>query len=314
MNNKITKIALVMGVAMTTLMSCDKSDKKETQPATAAPKEITKVAGIAKIEPENGLLNIYANADGKIETMPHHENDVVGKGALLISLDRKSEMAQVALERSKISAHQSAVVYAEENLKTVGADLQKAQKDVALNEKLYAAKAITGQALDDSRAKVTKLQTEYNRQLADIKQVKNKRSEIDANVHYRDVLASDKAIAAPANGKILQWDVHSGDYITAGQKLGQFAPEGALIAVTEVDELYADKVQLGMKADILSQLDGQKIAEGEVVFMADFLKKKSLFSDENTVEDRRVRTVKVRLNPASKAIINARVDCVIKLK
>jgi HlyD family secretion protein len=39
-----------------------------------------------------------------------------------------------------------------------------------------------------------------------------------------------------------------------------------------------------------------------------------LFSDENTVEDRRVRTVKIRLSPQSSAIINARVDCIIKVK
>jgi len=96
----------------------------------------------------------------------------------------------------------------------------------------------------------------------------------------------------------------------ADTKLNELQNEGAVI----VDELFADKVRLGMKVDVLSQLDGHKIGEGEVIFVADFLKKKSLFSDENVEEDRRVRTVKIRLNPTSKAIINARVDCIITLK
>jgi len=187
-------------------------------------------------------------------------------------------------------------------------------RNLILSQNLFNVKAITEQSLNDSKAKVKKLITEYNKQLSDIKQTKSKRNEIESNINYRNVLLSEKKIKAPLNGKILQWDIHLGDYITAGQKIGQFAPDGDLVAVTEVDELYADKIKLGMKAEVISQLDGQKIADGEVIFMADFLKKKSLFSDENTVEDRRVRTVKVRLSQSSKAIINARVDCIIKLK
>lgn len=294
--------------------SCKEDAKQESTITNNAPKEITRVLGIAKIEPENGLLYIYSNSNGTTTSMPYKENAVVKQGVVLIGLDSRSELSQIDVEKSKITAHNAAVAFAGENLKTINADLQKAKEDAALNEKLFVAKAITEQVLNDGKAREQKLITEYNKQLADIQQSKSKRSEIDANINYRNVLLAEKVITAPQNGKILQWDIHPGDYIAAGQKLGQFAPEGALVAVTEVDELFADKVQLGMKAEIISQLDGQKLGEGEVIFLADFLKKKSLFSDESVVEDRRVRTVKIRLSPASKAIINARVDCIIKLK
>lgn len=311
---KIKFCSIISMVSLIAFSSCKNENKEEAIASNSSPKEITKVVGIAKVEPENGLLYIYSKGSGTIVSIPHKENEKVKQGTLLIGLDNKAELSQIAIEKSKITSFNSSVVYAEENLKTINTDLQKAKQDVLLNEKLFSAKAITEQSLNDSKAKVIKLNADYNKQIADINQVKSKRAEIDANINNKSVLLSDKNIKAPLDGKILQWDVHIGDYITAGQKLGQFAPEGALIAVTEVDELFADKVKLGMKAEIISQLDGQKIGEGEVVFMAEFLKKKSLFSDESVVEDRRVRTVKIRLAPDSKAIINARVDCIIKLK
>lgn len=307
------KQIILIGIAFMLSLSDCQNENKEVEKHQTEPQEITKVVGIARIEPENGLLYIYANSTGTIINMPYKENAVVQKGDLLIGLDKKEDVAQLAQEQSKIKSHTSAVNSANESLKSIQADLQKAKEDAALNAKLFSAKAITLQTLNDSKAKVQKLTTEYNKQLAVIEQVKSERTEIDANINYKKLMLSEKSITATQNGKILEWNVHSGDYITVGQKLGRFAPEGPLLAVTEVDELFANKVQLGMKADIISQLDGQKIGEGEVVFVADFLKKKSLFSDENMVEDRRIRTVKILLTPTKKAIINARVDCVIKL-
>ncbi len=294
--------------------ACKNKEKQLEENPISDPQEISKVTGIARIEPENGLLYIYAHSSGTIVNMPHSENDMVQKGDLLIGLDEKEDAAQLALEQSKISNHLASINAAKGNLMTINVDLEKAKADEKLNIELYAAKAITLQTLNDSKAKTQKLTTQYNLQLAEIEKVKSQRKEIDANIHHKKVLLAAKSIRATRNGKILEWDVSPGDYTTTGQKLGLFAPEGALIAVTEVDELFADKVQIGLKADVISQLDGQKIGEGEVVFVADFLKKKSLFSDENVVEDRRVRTIKIRLTPDSKAIINARVDCVINLK
>ncbi|VXA92225.1 conserved exported hypothetical protein [Flavobacterium sp. 9AF] len=311
---KVSACFLMSIVLLLTIISCQNANKQENIITNMPPKEITKVLGIAKIEPEDGLLFIYAKSNGTISDLVGNENKNVQKGDVLIELDNKSELTQLALEKSKIATQNFSVEYSEEILNIVNVDLQKAKEDLIINQKLFEAKAITEMALNDSKAKVEKLQIEYNKQLFDIKQNKSKRNEIEANIDYKKIVLSDKMIRAPFDGKVLQWDVHLGDYITTGQKIGQFAPDGDLVAITEVDELYADKIELGMKAEILSQLDGQKMADGEVVFMGNFLKKKSLFSDENTVEDRRVRTIKVRLFQSSKTIINARVDCVIKLK
>jgi hypothetical protein len=69
-----------------------------------------------------------------------------------------------------------------------------------------------------------------------------------------------------------------------------------------------------MKAAIHSQSTGEVLGKGEIVFAASYLKKKSLFEDETTKEDRRIREVHIRLEPGSKVLIGARVDCTIYLK
>jgi HlyD family secretion protein len=312
---KKNHISIIASVAILLFASCsNKDEQKNKKVESTATNEITQVVGIARIEPEKGLLYIYSNANGKIESINAIENDVVKQNSVLITLTQQTDEAELSMEKSKIASQNSAIESAEASAKAIQSDLQKAKADVELNEKLLAAKAITTQTLNDSKAKYDKLLFEYNKQLAGVNETKNKLTEIEANIKYKSAIINDKIIKAPFNGKVLQLDVHNGDYITTGQKLGQFAPEGSLVAVTEVDELFADKINTGMKAEIISQFNGEKIGEGEVVFVAEFLKKKSLFSDETTIEDRRVKEVKIRLKSDTKIAINNRVDCIIKLK
>ncbi|WP_440133792.1 HlyD family secretion protein [Chitinophaga sancti] len=273
---------------------------------------IHQIAGIARIEPEKGLLYVYADASGCITAINALENQLVTQGTTLLTLESATDQALLEVEESKINTQGSAVTSAEKHAGSVLSELNKARTDLVLNEQLYAAKGIAEQTLKDSQAKVEKLSIDYEKLRSDIQQEKGKLQEINANIRYRKSILSDKVIKAAFDGKVLQWDVHKGDFITQGQKLGQFAPGGPLIACTEVDELFADQVHEGMKAAVFSQSSGAKMAEGTVIYVAGFLKKKSLFSDENTVEDRRVKEVKIRLS--APVGINNRVDCAIYLK
>jgi HlyD family secretion protein len=97
--------------------------------------------------------------------------------------------------------------------------------------------------------------------------------------------------------------------------LGEFAPEGGLVAITEIDELFADRLKVGQRATIRPQGDSTILATGDVFIISPYLKKKSLFSDNaSNLEDRRVREVRVKINPEAKLLIGSRVECVIELK
>lgn len=293
--------------------SCSDTKEKSKEQMTVHP-EIEHITGVARIEPENGLLSIYANSNGRIDKITALENQPVSAGSPLLTLDAEVEKAQLEVEESKIAAQNAAIEAAVRNAESVKNDLDKAKSDHTLNEQLFEAKAITRKDLDDSRVKIEKLTSDYAKALAEQKEKAGKTAEIRANINYRRSLLNEKELTAAFAGHVLQWEVYNGDYVTQGQKLGQFAPEGPLVALTEVDELFQDRVKTGMKADVYSQLNGERMATGTVIYVADFLKKKSLFSDENTVEDRRVKEVKVRLDTPSKAVINSKVDCTIHLK
>ncbi len=307
-------VPMVFSLIMALLASChSEEDEVKNKNQSSAPKIISKVVGVARIEPEKGLLYIYASASGKISEINENENHTVVQGTCLLKLDKTIDIAQLNMEKSKVGVQKSVIQSAEANAKAIYSEFEKMKADVALNEKLFAAKAITQQMVDDSKAKLSKLNFEYDKQLAEVSQSKNKMAEIASGIQYRNAVLDEKQVNAPYNGSVLEWNVQKGDYVNAGQKLGQFAAEGSVIAVTEVDELFADKIKIGMRAEIISQATGKKLGEGQVYFIAGFLKRKSLFSDENTVEDRRVEKVKIRLNSGARVMINNRVDCIIYL-
>lgn len=294
------------------LLSCREGAKDPATKIKTDADTIHQIVGIARIEPEKGLLYVYANTSGRVIEIAALENQMVTKGSTLLSLESNTDQALLEVEESRIRTQQAAIASVEKHAGSAYSELNKAKSDLALNEQLFAAKGIAEQTLKDSKAKVEKLSLDYEKLSSDVQQEKSKLQEISANIKYRKSILSDKVIKAAFDGRVLQWDVHHGDFVTQGQKLGQFAPGGPLIACTEVDELFAEQVQPGMKAAIFSQASGAKLAEGTVIYVAGFLKKKSLFSDENTVEDRRVKEVKIRLSTAIG--INNRVDCAIYLK
>jgi multidrug resistance efflux pump len=145
-------------------------------------------------------------------------------------------------------------------------------------------------------------------------QQKAKLNELLADLNYYQTLLDRKSIKAPTDGTILSIDVKIGSYLDNKTPIGDFAPSGPLIAVTEIDELFADKVQISQKATIRPQGDTIILSAGKVILMAPYLKKKSLFSDNATnLEDRRVREVRVQLDN-EKVLIGSRVECVIQIR
>jgi HlyD family secretion protein len=292
------------------LLACQ-SETKNEQPAK--PKPITKVVGVARIEPEQGLVELYAGTTGRVTDIPVSENQSLKKGQVLLTVDRTTDQAQLASARSKIGTQRAGIAAQEAAVASLKLSADKARTDYELNQKLLAVKGITQQTLNESEADVAKAQQEYRKGLADLEKARTVLNELNADVNVYAVQAKEKTLEAPYTGKLLEWTVKVGDYVTGETQVGQMAPEGSLIARTEVDELFAERIKLGQKAEIRSQATGKIIGAGTVYFAGGFLKKKSLFEDETAQEDRRVREVRIRLNPGAGVLINARVDCIIHL-
>ncbi len=308
--------------ALSFLTSCggdDKAPAQENSPTAA--KDTTKVLGtnnrilgVARIEPADGLINLTAGTTGKILAINVVDNQQVKKGDPLIEVEMTVENAQLNQAESKISTQRATIEASRATLAALAVNLKNAQETYARNLQLYEGKALTKETLDNSRASQDKLAKDVEAAKANLKQATARIKELQADINYYRTVVGQKKVTASLPGKILNVLVKTGEYVSNGTQIAEFAPEGYLIAKTEVDELYAEKIKIGQKATILSQTTGEKMAEGTVSFAADYLKTKSLFKDQATEqEDRRVREVHIKLASGTMPLIGSRVDCMIYL-
>jgi HlyD family secretion protein len=310
----------LLALVATVLLSCSSTKESEAQATAQAAQSKTNsappsvIVGIARIEPEDGIVALYSSASGKIKTLVATRNIVLEKGQNILLLDDDVDEAQIRQVSTKSATQESSILAAKASADALRVSLENARKTYLLNEQLLAAKAISAQALSDSKAALDKLEQDYKQVLASADQSTLRLKEFQADAAYYQTLRAQKRVQAPYKGKVLSWDVHVGDVVTSSSKLGDFAPEGSIVAVTEVDELFAEYVKKGLKATIQSQSSGKIIGHGEVTFVADYLKKKSLFEDATSTEDRRVREVHIRLDNGSEVLIGGRVDCTIQVR
>lgn len=303
-------------------MACGKSEaekaKQEAFQADSLKKAKTtnnRVWGVAKIEPEAGIMNITAGTSGKILAVLVDENEEVQQGQPLLTIEVSVENAQLMQSQSKIATQQSSIEVNKANLEAIKVNFRNAQENYQRNLKLFDAKAQTKQVLDDSKAAMDKLEKEIESSKATLEQSNNKMGELKADINYYQTLVRQKKVTAPLSGRILSLPIKTGEYVTNSTQIAEFSPSGPYIAKTEVDELFADRIQLGQKAYLFSQSTGDTLASGKVSFAAAYLKAKSLFKDQSTEqEDRRIREVHIRLDNGKKPLIGSRVDCLIELK
>ncbi|AEI51579.1 HlyD family secretion protein [Runella slithyformis] len=311
---------LIGGIAVLIGMSgCGDTDKTKEAKAGRDTVQVAptknEIVGVGRIEPEDGVIELTAGATGRILEILVKDNQTVEKGMPLLRIDIALENAQVQQAQSKLSTQQAAVSVNQSTLEGLRVNLENARETYQRNLDLYKGNAQTKQVLDDSKASVDKLTKDVETAEASIRQSQSRMGELQADLRYYRTVVNNKRVEALMAGKILKMTVKTGDYINNDTKIAEFAPSGGLYAKTEVDELYAERVNVGQKAYIVSQTTGDTLATGMVSFAADYLKQKSLFKDQATEqEDRRVREVFIRLDTGKMPLIGSRVDCVILLK
>lgn len=299
-----------------TFFSCGGGNKdagqKDTVRTVQSPKRIDEVVGIAVIEPAGRISQLSAETGGLVRSINVAIGQQLRQGDVILTMDRAVESAQLRQARVKIQTQQDAIETARQNAQTLRVQLQKAEADLKRNETLFAGNALTRKELDDSRYTVTNLQQQIRASEAQVRQAEGQISAFRADIQYANTVADLKTVKAPANGTLLSLDAKVGQYLTSNQSIGDFAPAGPLVAVTEIDELFALRVKVGQKAYVRPQGSSERLTTGTVVLASPYLRKKSLFSDNAAnLEDRRVREVRVQLDDPSTVLIGARVECVI---
>ena len=293
----------------------DPEPKNEKEEVLRDEMEINKIVGIATIEPLERLRTLNAEVNGVVANVLVVDGQHVEKGESILVLDSQIENAQLAQAKSKLGTQKAAISFAEKSLQTKEIQLKKAYTDLKRDKKLLDGNAITLQTYENTQFQVEQNEKLVQEAIATVEQQEIKINELTADVAYFSTLQQRRNVKAPLSGTFLSVSVRTGTYLTNTTPLGDFAPDGVLMALSEVDELFAGKVSVGQDAWIRNQGDTEIIAKGKIVFVGNYLKKKSLFSGKpDDLEDRRVREVRVELGDKANVLIGARVECVIQLK
>jgi multidrug efflux pump subunit AcrA (membrane-fusion protein) len=306
-------ISLIILCAL--LFSCGGKSAEPNKKATNYTLDkIEKLVGVARIEPENKICPIGVEIPGRVVSMEVEEGQFVKKGQLIMLLDESTEMAQVQQSASKLVTRTQRVKSLEAKIAAIQIKLKAAEVNSRRDRTLANAKAGTEKDAIDSETNYQNLVADVLIAQADLEEAQAGVKEVGAETNYLNQLKDKKRIYAPEDGMMLNWDVKVGQAVAAGTKLGDFAPDGNLIAITEVDELYAMKVKVGQKVNVNMQGTTNLLTKGTVTYCASYLSKKSIFSDRaDNLEDRRVREVHVRVNNPKAVLIGSRVECIILL-
>jgi multidrug efflux pump subunit AcrA (membrane-fusion protein) len=297
------------------LFSCGgKSPEPKKKATNYTLDKIEKLVGVARIEPENKICPIGVEISGRVVSMEVEEGQFVKKGQLIMLLDESTELAQVQQSASKLVTRTQRVKSLEAKIAAIQIKLKAAEVNSRRDRTLANAKAGTEKDAIDSETNYQNLVADVLIAQADLEEAQAAVKEVGAETNYLNQLKDKKRIYAPEDGMMLYWDVKVGQAVAAGTKLGDFAPDGNLIAITEVDELYAMKVKVGQKVNVNMQGTTNLLTKGTVTYCASYLSKKSIFSDRaDNLEDRRVREVHVRVNNPKAVLIGSRVECIILL-
>lgn len=272
------------------------------------------IVGIARVEPENAIIQLSSPINGIVSKILKKENDDVKAGEAILELDNQIEDAKskqlldaVITQEAQIKMDEAAILEYQAKYTNAVSELQRLQR-------LLSKGAETQQTVDDANTNLQSFQSNLNRLNASVAVSKSKLSETRSALEVSKKEKEQKTIHSLVNGKILEITALIGSSVDTKESLAQIRPEGKTIAVCEVDELFADKVNDGQKAWIRKFGSLDTLSTGTVFFTSSLLKKKSLFTDQaGEKEDRRVREIKIILDHPEKLLLNSRVECVIDI-
>jgi len=308
-------LRMVFIVCTISLFACEVNKKEKQSLNQIDSTTIKEVVGIANIEPLQRILSLTPEVSGVVKQIHVEISQHVKKGAVLFVLDNATEIAQLHQAQSKLATQRAVIEKNSAGVKTAETNLKSAKINADRSKNLFSDGAITQKQLEDEQLnfETKKLQLESTQ--TDLAQAQKRLMELTADVEYYQTLLNKKIITAPLDGTILSVNTKLGETVTSSSILSDFAPKGPIMAITEIDELFADKIKVGQAAYVRAQGDSIILAKGKVILAAPYLSKKSLFSDKaDNLEDRRVREVRVELDSTQSLLIGSRVECIIELK
>ncbi len=287
-------------------------------PATAAAAKpdpnISEVSGIGRVEPEGEIIPLAASEAGIVTKVYVREGQLVKTGDTLLELDHRLLDAQIDQARRRITTQAARIRTDEKSLVDAQIRLANQKSNLTRTESLVRSGAEIGQNLTDQRNEQTLQENTIARWITVIETDRAQLRELEGDIMVLAQQLQFKIVRAPLDGRLLTVKALPGSFVSSQVSFADFAPTGKSIVRTEIDEMYASQVQPNQAATILEMGSNRELAKGHVIYAADFLKRKSLFSElAGEMEDRRVREVHVLIDSGEPLLYNSRVECKITL-
>lgn len=289
-------------------------DTQAPVPFAGPPENPGQIVGIGRVEPEAEIINMATQSGGIVHRLPVREGDHVEAGALLLELEKSVETAKLLQIRGRAATQEAQLAADEKAVAAAEIRLANLKKALDRSQTLFEKKVETAENRDNAQYEVQNQEAEAERMLAAAKVSQTRLMEFKNDLIVAERELDLKTVKAPVSGRILSVSTQVGNALPPNTAFAELAPDGRVVVRCEIDELLADRVQTGQKALIRGIGTTDVFAEGEIVYAAPLLKKKSLFAETaGERQDRRVREVKILLHDPKNLLFNARVECVIRL-
>jgi HlyD family secretion protein len=285
----IVVVVLLLGALVGFTVNQSQKNVVTVQTGKVAKQDISaQVTASGQIKPKT-LVNVGANAMGRIIRLYVKEGDKVKRGQVLAQLENVQSAADVAMTRATLSSSQTDAVAAEAALNTAQAqfksstaDLARAKLDYERAQGLFQGQLISKADFDTKKAAYEVADAVHAQDVARVAQAKAQVDSAQGRVgqsraqltRVNDVL-SKTTYTAPFDGTVTNLPVHEGETVvmgiqnSPGSTLMTVADMGVITAEVQVDETDIVNVKLDQPAEVTIDALPNQIFKGKVSEIGD---------------------------------------------
>lgn len=291
-----------------------------------ATKANTRVVGFGHVDVQGGTVPLSSSIGGQVDEILVAEGDHVKAGQPLVRLSAiqaRSQLieAQAAVEQARVQRRQAdraieqfsirkqlqsqAISLAKTKLEAGRRDVkhvtQLAGDDVVPNEKLLSSRDLVKgleSSLEAEELKLKELELQDPRETVELAAASLRLAE--AKLAQAEEFLNRHTIVAPSDGTILRVQLTAGQLTGPNQMIPAiwFAPDKPRIVRCEIDQAFADRVQVGMKAEVFDDRVAGQRWTGYVQRCGDWIaQRRSLLDEPFQKNDVRTLETLITLDP-----------------
>ncbi len=294
-------------------------NKKENKVYTASTSEIIQqvdtVIAIGKVTAENGTALIASSTSAMVKDILINEGDTVQVGTILMKLSNKSGNIDVAIANSKLQTIQDQNTITQKDIEREQINLAFLEQKYKTSKSLFEQKAETKENYlnDESNYLQQQQRVAGLKKQLQVNQAQAKEQKL--NIDKTAITLEDYTIIAPQEGIITNLNAKIGQNVNTNESLGEIIDTKKIIIEAEVDELFADQIAVGQEVTFININTKQNLGKGKIIYSSPTLMNKSiLYETANEADDRRVLRIKIKPITGKELLINAKVECQIKIK